>query len=180
MKKITLALAASGLLMGSTAAMAAGPNTITFMGEVSDQTCEVVINGNAANPIVLLPTATTAELSAAGSTAKETVFTLGLTGCTVPTGILTSKTKFVGNSVDVNGNLANVAASGATNVALQLLDAPSGSPIDLNVGKFVSGPSIATGQTEGAIDYAVQYISVDGGATAGPVMGTVQYAITYQ
>lgn len=178
MKKLSLALAASGLLLGSTAAMAAGPNTITFMGEVSDQTCEVEINGNAANPVVLLPTATTAELTAAGSTAKETVFTLGVTGCDGTA--FTSKTVFVGNTVDANGNLTNVAASGAANVALQLLDAPSGAAIDLNTSTPVAGVTLAAGETEGTVDYAVQYISVAGGATAGPVLGSVQYAVSYQ
>lgn len=182
MKKITLALAASGLLLGSSAAMAAGPNTITFMGEVTSQTCEVEINGNAANPVVLLPTATIAELATAGATAKETIFTLGITGCTADTVALNTKTVFVGNVVDANGNLTNTAASGATNVALQLLDAPSGAAIDLNTSASnpVAGVVLAAGETEGTVDYAVQYVSVAGGATAGPVMGSVQYAVSYQ
>lgn len=180
MKKITLALAASGLLLGSSAAMAAGPNTITFMGEVTDQTCEVEINGNAANPVVLLPTATTAELAAAGSTAKETTFTLGIKGCDGTA--LTSKTVFVGNVVDVDGNLTNTATSGAANVALQLLAVPGSqaSAIDLNTTTPVAGVVLAAGETEGTVDYAVQYISVAGGATAGPVLGSVQYAVSYQ
>lgn len=178
MKKMTLALAVSGLFFGSSAAMAAGPNTITFMGEVSDQTCEVTINGNATNPVVLLPTATTAELASAGATAKETTFTLGVAGCDGTA--FTSNTVFVGNSVDANGNLTNVASSGAANVALQLLDAPGGAVIDLNNSTPVAGVTLAAGETEGSVDYAVQYISVAGGATAGPVMGSVQYAVSYQ
>ncbi|MCA1896875.1 fimbrial protein [Shewanella putrefaciens] len=178
MKKITLALAASGLLLGSSAAMAAGPNTITFMGEVTDQTCEVEINGNAANPVVLLPTATTAELAAAGSTAKETTFTLGIKGCDGTA--LTSKTVFVGNVVDTNGNLTNTATGGAVNVALQLLDAPGGAAIDLNTTTPVAGVVLAAGETEGTVDYAVQYYSEAGGATAGAVLGSVQYAVSYQ
>lgn len=177
MKKITLALAASGLLLGSSAAMAAGPNTITFMGEVTAQTCEVTINGNDANPVVLLPTATTTELAASGNTAKETTFTLGLTGCTAGAA-LNTQTVFIGNNVDGNGNLTNVAASGAANVALQLLDAPSGSPIDLTSAATVAGVSLAASATSGSKDYAVQYYA-SGVSTAGPVLGSVQYSITY-
>ncbi|TYN51001.1 type 1 fimbrial protein, partial [Salmonella enterica subsp. enterica serovar Typhimurium] len=44
-------------------------NTITFQGEVSDETCSVVINGNQAKPVVLLPTVSTKDLSEQGKTA---------------------------------------------------------------------------------------------------------------
>ncbi|WP_345842219.1 fimbrial protein [Shewanella algae] len=176
MKKLTLAFAVSGALLGSSAAMAAGPNSITFQGEVTAETCEVTINGNAANPVVLLPTVSEADLTAAGATAGETLFTLGVTGCSGASAISTT-TKFVGNNVDTDGNLANTGT--ATNVALQLLDAPGGAAIDLNTDVAVTGVALAAGETEGSVDYAVQYISVAGGATAGTVAGSVQYAISY-
>ena len=34
----------------------ASDNTITFLGEVADETCSVTVNGVAASPTVLLPT----------------------------------------------------------------------------------------------------------------------------
>ncbi|MBO2651606.1 fimbrial protein [Shewanella algae] len=176
MKKLTLAFAVSGALLGSSAAMAAGPNTITFQGEVTAETCEVTINGNTANPVVLLPSVSKTELSDPGATAGETIFTLGVTGCSGASAIST-KTKFVGNNVDTNGNLANTGT--ATNVALQLLDAAGGTAINLNTDVAVTGVALAIGETEGSVDYAVQYISVAGGATAGTVAGSVQYAISY-
>ena len=51
----------TALLIAMTAfpaiSFAASQNTITFKGQVSDQTCQVSVNGNAGSPIVVLRTA---------------------------------------------------------------------------------------------------------------------------
>ncbi|STR43989.1 putative fimbriae; major subunit [Klebsiella michiganensis] len=54
-KKTTLALLTASLFI-STSTFAMSNNTITFRGEVSDETCSVAINGNQAKPVVILPT----------------------------------------------------------------------------------------------------------------------------
>ncbi|WP_053225529.1 fimbrial protein [Pseudomonas helleri] len=71
MKRIALILAATFPVM----AFAASQNTITFNGQVTDQTCTVAVNGNAASPMILLPTVSATSLSAANSKAGETPFT---------------------------------------------------------------------------------------------------------
>ena len=76
------------------------------------------------------------------------------------------------------GNLANTGT--AQNVELQLLtDSAGTTPIDLRTGTPVAGITVAAGNTSGGHDFAVQYFSPNGGATAGTVVGTVQYAISY-
>jgi major type 1 subunit fimbrin (pilin) len=164
------------------AAFAAGGNTIHFQGEVTDQTCEVTINGASASPTVLLPAVSSAKLAAAGSTAGLTTFAVGVTGCAAPTAAAQSiKTVFVGNQVTPAGNLANTG--NAKNVALQLLDpsAPS-TPFNLNTagGYVASGLSLGVGQTSASHDFAVQYVSESGGATPGSVKASVQYQVSYQ
>lgn len=72
----------TGSLLVSSSAMAVSDNTITFQGEVSDETCSVVINGNQAKPVVLLPTVSTKDLSEQGKTAGPITFDIGLSGCT--------------------------------------------------------------------------------------------------
>ena len=55
---------AMGVVFGLSSAasvFAASDNTITFQGEVTDQTSAVTINGNAASPVVLLPTVSTGQ-----------------------------------------------------------------------------------------------------------------------
>lgn len=81
----------TGSLLVSSSAMAVSDNTITFQGEVSDETCSVVINGNQAKPVVLLPTVSTKELSEQGKTAGPITFDIGLSGCT---GSQTKQQKF--------------------------------------------------------------------------------------
>ncbi|EOZ5530898.1 fimbrial protein [Vibrio metschnikovii] len=175
MKKYTLALAVSAAILGSSAMAAAGPNHITFIGEVTDQTCQVAINGNDTNPVVLLPTVATTDFASAGDVAGETTFVMSVSGCDGTA--VTAKTQFVGNAVDANGYMKNIAADGAENVALQLL--AEGAAIDLNNSLPVAGPSVIAGETEGSAEYAVQYVATDADVTAGAVTGTVQFSITY-
>ena len=178
MKKHLIILAAS---IAPVMAYAASGNTINFQGEVTDQTCQVTINGNAANPTVLLPAVSSTVLTSAGATAGTTSFTVGVSGCVAPTTTTQAiKTVFVGNQVTAAGNLGNTGT--ATNVALQLLD-PATPTVPFNLGNAggyaASGLTLPVGTTSASHDFAVQYISEPGGATAGSVLGSVQYAVSY-
>ncbi len=183
MKKILSTVAiATAAVMAPAMASAASANTINFQGEVTTQTCAVNVNGNASNPTVLLPTVPSTALAAAGATAGTTAFTIGVTGCTAPTTTAQPiKTVFVGNQVTTQGNLGNTG--GATNVALQLLD-PTAPAAPFNLaganGFAAPGLSLAVGATSASHDFAVRYVSEVGGATAGSVLGSVQYAVSYQ
>ena len=59
-KKTTIAMFVS-VMLASSSAMAISDNTITFQGEVTDETCSVAINGNGATPVILLPTVSTKD-----------------------------------------------------------------------------------------------------------------------
>lgn len=163
------------LLLLSQAASAA--NTINFQGEVTTQTCAVSINGTTA-PLILLPTVSTTSLATAGSTAGQTPFTISLTGCTAPTTTATSvKTIFVGNNLNANGRIGNIGT--ATLVSLQLVDplTPT-TPLDVTGSTGATGLSIAVGATTASKNFAVRYYA-EGAATAGTVLGSVQYSVSY-
>jgi major type 1 subunit fimbrin (pilin) len=178
MKTRLLALA---IAIAPTFAFAQSANTINFQGEVTDQTCQVTINGNAANPTVLLPTVPSTSLANAGDTAGQTTFQIAVSDCAPMAADQSLKTVFVGNQVTAAGNLGNTGT--ATNVALQLLDpATPASPFDLASagGYAATGLKLLQGDTSASYDYAVRYISEAGGATPGSVLGSVQYAVSYQ
>jgi len=174
MKRIALILV---MTAAPALTFAASPNTITFNGQVSDQTCAVAVNGNAANPVILMPTVSATALSAVGSTAGETPFTISVSGCTAPSSSLAIKTAFQGGNVTSAGNLAN--AGTATNVQVQLLKGAGGSAVVLNGITSVPGLTLASGATSASHDFAVRYISEAGAATAGTVSATAQYALDY-
>ena len=146
------AIAASGTAMAA--------NTITFSGEVTDQTCQVAVNGFT-DPTVILDSVPVSALDGAvGRSAGETAFTLQLTDCVAPTADEHFTTLFQATNPSAAGNLVNTAASGATGVALQLLD--------------------SVGGTSTSYDYAVQYVSEAATVTPGPVLGAVTYTLRYE
>ncbi|MHA7847497.1 fimbrial protein [Serratia sp. D1N4] len=175
MKMNKVALMVVGLVL-STAVLA--DNTIKFQGEVADQTCDININGNASTPLILLPTVASTALANSGDTAGQTPFTISLTGCTASGSDTAIKTVFVGNNLTANGRMGNTGT--ASNVSLRLVDpvAPA-IPLDLTGQVGAAGLSLAAGATSAAHDFAVEYYS-EGGATAGSVLGSVQYSVSYQ
>lgn len=176
--KTLLPVAFGATVLLSSAAFADAANTITFKGEVTEQTCSVTVNGSSARPVVLLPTVSKSDLAAATDTAGLTTFTLGVSGCTVDTADLQIKTLFIGTNVTSSGNLENSGT--ATNVELQLMtDATGTSPIDLSNPTAIAGMTVLAGETTAEHDYAVQYYTPTGSAGAGTVVGVVQYAISY-
>ena len=179
MNKTILPIAFIAGCFVSSSAMAISANTITFQGEVTAQTCSVSINGNDASPIVLLPTVAATELANPGDVAGQTVFTLGVTGCTKNDAADTNiKTVFVGNNVTNSGNLGNTG--GAGNVELQILKSTQDTAgINLTSPQSVDGLVLKKGDTEATHDFAVQYYAT-AAATPGTVAGSLQYAISYQ
>lgn len=177
MKKTTLALIVGGLLCANYAS-AASSNTISFQGEVSDETCSVSVNGNDASPVVLLPTVSASDLATSGATAGQTTFEMGVSGCTGDaTAATTISTVFVGNNVSSAGNLTNTGT--ASNVEVQLLDTTD-EPIVLTGGYTASGDlTLAAGETSSSATYTAQYYAT-GAATSGTVAASLQYAVSYQ
>ncbi len=183
MKKHLIALA---IVAAPAFAFAQSANTITFIGDVTTQTCSVLVNGNASTPTVLLPSVPTTALAAAGATAGPTEFTMEVTGCVAPTaagGAQAISTVFAGNGVTSEGNLQNRAGdTGAKNVALQMYDpATPAASFDLKPagGVKVPGLKLAVGETSAKHNFAVRYVTEGAAATAGGVLGAVQYAVSY-
>jgi major type 1 subunit fimbrin (pilin) len=174
MKKTVLLLALMPSLV-----FAAG-STITFKGQVSSQTCIIAVDGDV-NPVVLLPTATTSSLAAAGSVTGETPFTVSISGCKAPVADdgLAIKMAFAVSAATGGGNIRNLGT--ASNVALQLLDQPGGTPVKLIGGSTasVSGLKLGKGDTETSHTFAVRYIAEGGAVGSGSVIGSVQYALDY-
>lgn len=173
-------LVACGLLVAgySMTASAVSDNTISFQGEVTDETCSLTVNGNDTAPIILLPTVSTSDLSASGDVAGATTFEMGVSGCTGSTDSTAISTVFVGNLIETtNGTLGNTGT--AENVTVQILDT-EGTEINLSSTYTAEGDlTLAAGDTASTATYTAQYYASDA-ATAGTVAASLQYAVTYQ
>jgi major type 1 subunit fimbrin (pilin) len=181
MKKIIIAssiIAALGLM---NSAQAASTGTITFNGELTATTCNAVVDGQAADATVILPTIGTNQLTAANQTAGRTGFNIALKDCS---GTLKTASAFfeAGNSVDlVSGHLKNLTGN-AGNVMLQLLDGSSAAQAPIQAGntsQTTSTTYVDTSSGSANLPYFVEYYAT-GATTAGTVVTNVTYSIQYK
>ncbi|CAI0968164.1 fimbrial protein [Serratia sp. T13T92] len=181
MKK--LAIAASLIAVFGTVglAQAASTGTITFNGELTANTCDVVVDGQQADATVILPTVSTSQLQTAARTAGDTGFVMALSNCA---GTLETASAFfqAGASVDaVTGRLLNTTGD-ATNVSLQLLDASSPTQAVIKAGSQDQVTAMTYQDVTGGsatLPYIVRYYAEDA-TTAGKVVSSVVYSIQYQ
>ncbi|WP_042271563.1 fimbrial protein [Paraburkholderia heleia] len=182
MRKIALSLVVAAA--GTVASVAyAGPanngGVLTINGQLTANSCDVNGNGQGNNFTVTLPSLSASELSAAGATAGSTGFSIALSNCTPNTGKVHTFWEYGSNTLS-DGNLLNNGT--ATNVEVQLVDYNSGRKV-IDVSKADDAQNsqtvnIASGTAN--LQYAAQYISPAGGATAGTVTTNVTYSMAYQ
>ncbi|MGL5389018.1 MAG: fimbrial protein [Enterobacterales bacterium] len=181
MKKLVIVSALAAVLGSVGMAQAASTGTITFAGELTATTCEVLVDGQAADALVTLPTVGINQLKVAGNTAGQTGFNMALSNCE---GTLKSASAFfeAGASVDlVSGRLKNMTGT-ATNVSLQLRDASNASQKVIQVGntnqiKETTYVDITSGSAN--LPYFVEYFAEDA-TGAGTVASNVIYSIQYK
>jgi major type 1 subunit fimbrin (pilin) len=181
MKKLVIVSALAAVFGSVGLAQAASTGTITFNGELTATTCEVMVDGQAADALVTLPTVGTNQLTAAGNTAGQTGFNMALSNCA---GTLTTASAFfeAGASVDlVTGRLKNMTGT-AENVSLQLRDASHTSQQVIQAGNTnqtieTTYVDIASGSAN--LPYYVEYYAEDA-TKAGTVASNVIYSIQYK
>lgn len=193
MKKILLVASIASAMSLANVANAATGGTITFNGKISDQTCQVVLNGgSSATGSVKLPTVPKSALAATNNTAGQTPFSLDLTGCTSATTAFGVTAYFPDNSTNIDtatSTLKNLETGGtaATNVGLELLhEAVAGTKTAVPLGKAISDTgykytTVAANATTAKMQYHVQYKNNgSAAATAGLVRGVAVYELAYE
>ncbi|WP_199015258.1 fimbrial protein [Shimwellia pseudoproteus] len=205
-KALMPAAIACALFSGNTLAVDLVPpaysdNTVTFLGQVTDQTCVMTINGQEIKPVVLLPTVPRSDFSSKGDTTGETEFVVAVSGCTIsePSGtradgdgvndILYSgdaiSTVFVAHEI-ADTNLLNVItpdAGGAKNVHIDILtpEAKGKSTIDFSKRYHGDGDLVLDAQGNASAVYTAQYIAHEAfdELSSGYVRASMQYALSY-
>lgn len=206
MKKSILTAAVVFALSAASSAYAG--NTITFLGEITDSTCDVSVEGGSST--ITLPSVSKSLLSATNSTAGRVSFALLAENCALGNGKSKVAAYFNGNGAEgadannidsATGYLNNLATDpnptnaaydaddattyyqdAATNVQLRLIDGTSNAVIKAGFADQVDDAGYVTVDTSNnaRLPYSVEYISVAGSATPGPVKGMVVYDLMYQ
>lgn len=163
-------------------AQAASNGVINFKGKIVDQTCDVLIDGQASPATVTLPTVSTSTLANAGDVTGQTHFNIELSNCTSGGSVMSYFEN--GSTVDATTKMLKntlTGATAATNVQLQLIDASTGTAIQAgNTNQITNTTKVTIDSSMAAVlPYAVEYYSL-GGTTAGDVESSVSFTIHYQ
>lgn len=193
MKKILLVASIASAMSLANVASADTGGTITFTGKISDQTCQVVLNGgSSATGTVKLPTVPKSALASNGNTAGQTPFTLDLSTCTSAATAFGVTAYFPDNATNIDtttSTLKNLETGGtaATNVGLELLhEAVAGTKTTVPLGKAISDTgykytTVAANATTASMKYHVQYKNIGSAAAgAGLVKGVAVYELAYE
>ncbi|MCR3970918.1 type 1 fimbrial protein [Aeromonas veronii] len=170
--------------MSAVTAHAASSGTININGLVIGSTCDVAVDGGAADATVNLRTLPNAALGTAGLTAGKTDFVMSLTHCTTTENVAAFFR--AGATVEnTTGRLKQMAtgASAAKNVSLQLRDGFTDKPIFVGNSSQISDnhfEAMSGDPTqEIRLTYEVEYYAEDA-VTPGQVSSQVVYNLLYK
>ncbi len=175
MKTICAATAIFAFGLSGSVLAANANNVVRFMGEVSEQTCNITVNGSSSSPVILLPTVSTGQLAKANDTAGDTPFTVTLSGCGAQAA--NASILFVANDVDGSSLKNNATAAPATNVAIQLMEGSTTLDFINNQTK-TAAQSVGGGTNSATYDLIARY-QATGVVTSGSVEAQAQFAVTY-
>jgi major type 1 subunit fimbrin (pilin) len=173
----------------SQGAMAASAGVINFQGEVTDTTCDVAVNGGAADATIVLPRVSSTVLKNAGDVAGRTFVRMSLSNCGMAAtpGVGAGGTHVhafwqASPTITTNGRLMNTdAVQPAQNVEIQMLN-DAMDPINLAVGDTQQNTTLATisaaspGTAE--LTHYAQYYATSQ-SQAGLVKSKLEYVISY-
>ncbi|ELW7422641.1 fimbrial protein [Salmonella enterica] len=195
--KIILAMAAAGMMCASSAfAEDSGSGTINFTGSVIDAPCSVSTDSQNIN--VILGQVSKNRLKSESDSSDPQKITISLLNCSFEPPVNnsglqeTSSTNYSKVAVAFtapgslapaalkNGEIANTAPSGATNVVIQLLKSDGVSPVDLSKTELTQDDATqlnTASETNDLIFYARMLAT--GVATPGAVSANVTYKLKY-
>lgn len=185
-RKIVLAFSCA---LVAHSAMAADSGTLTFAGEVTDNTCDVAVNGGAADATITLPRVSSKTLAKAGDVTGRVFVRMSLSNCGLVSGGAATATQVhafwqASPLINTAGRLINTdtTASGAKNVDIQMLN-DTLLPIDLTQTDGLQKSTVATitgapGAGTAELSHYAQYYAT-GASTPGLVKSQLEYVLSY-
>ncbi|XDZ52221.1 fimbrial protein [Neisseriaceae bacterium CLB008] len=164
------------------AAMASTGGTITFLGEVTDTTCNVTVNGSSADATVQLLTIPASDLAAGtdSTVSADVNFEMSACGASDAYSKVGVRMMPVGD-VSNAGNLSNLITDGS-NAGIKLKD-ENGQAVEFTAGAetAIVTKAIPTGEDTVNYPFKAHYTNeTTGAATEGKVKAAIQYTTTYE
>ncbi|HHR6046528.1 TPA: fimbrial protein [Providencia alcalifaciens] len=159
---------------------------ITFLGKISNATCEIsggTGGQETASPnfTVYLPQVSTSAFKQINDRAGDTEFFIKLKGSNCAAGdgyaIKFEKISSVAFIDPVTGFLKNLSPSGAQNVQLVLSE--DGQDINFNEKDTSKSKNRSDKDTETVFNFGVQYVATKANVTSGDVEGNIYYSVVY-
>lgn len=159
---------------------------ITFLGKISNATCEIsggTGGQETASPnfTVNLPQVSTSAFKQINDRAGDTEFFIKLKGSNCAAGdgyaIKFEKISSVAFIDPVTGFLKNLRSSGAQNVQLVLSE--DGQDINFNEKDTSKSKNRSDKDTETVFNFGVQYVATKANVTSGDVEGNIYYSVVY-
>ncbi|PCE65476.1 fimbrial protein [Salinivibrio sp. YCSC6] len=162
-------------------------NELTIDGYVTNQTCSATVNGKEGNVVVNLDSVEANKLKEPGSSAGRKLFNIGVKGCVPSDAVQALIVQLQPYNItgplipsdtdDIQELIGN--RGDAKNVQLRLYrpinEVNVGYPGTVNGGVIMLPP----GESSADKELAVEYVSYEGNAGPGSVIGLVQYAVQY-
>ncbi|MGJ7064344.1 fimbrial protein [Morganella morganii] len=185
MKKIKLALLVAGSLVAgaSTSAFAGeGQGTVTFDGELINETCKIV---GKKDQTVELPTVSVKTLTTSGEEGGFKTFKIEVDCSGTENSALNGKNLAVHFEPIASttawdpetGNLKNNVVGGAENVQVKIYDTNGGQQVHAKIGE-TGNPVVIDTSKKMIFNYAGGYYAT-GKTSAGKVAATVMYTLVY-
>ncbi|MDI2145856.1 type 1 fimbrial protein [Pseudomonas sp. ITA] len=171
------------------AAVAADSGTLTFAGEVTDNTCDVVVNGGTADATITLPRVSSKTLAKAGDVTGRVFVRMNLSNCGLVAGGAATATQVhafwqASPLINAGGRLINTdtTTGGAKNVEIQMLN-NSLLPIDMSQPDGLQKSTVAAitgaaGAGTAELAHYAQYYAT-GASTPGLVKSKLEYVLSY-
>lgn len=151
---------------------------ITFLGEVSDATCNLTVNGSNGDATVQLPTIAKSNVGSTAST-ESADFSFQVSGCSGEQTQVGIRMVPIG-PVTTGGNLTNLETSNASNVSVLIKDLDQNKNVVFATGTEQTS-ALKDFDTDQTFNFSAHYINETGSdATIGKVKAQLQYSSIYQ
>jgi len=179
MRYLSISLLAACVAVSGMAQAAVESSKINFVGEITDLTCKIKIDGKDGDATVTLPAMPLSKFEKTNDTAGRQDFSVSIAGCKAGKYVDSFQLGFSADQPD-GDNLKNIATTeAAKNIAVQLLKVENGTGTAIKNNWSADKKDIPAAGDESKFDFAAQYIRLTDAVEPGKVEAALTVSFEY-